>query len=131
MIEGGTEKGCEGHEVARSMRVAQEKRRDRERLVLGSSLQAAVFQTAHQSAAFADVLIQSSCPINSIQPGRKHIFPDIQLESKHNPTGEKQITDAVEMSDISDLMTMMLLKFQKGSALPQSSQLGLRDHLIQ
>lgn len=42
----------------------------------------------HQSAAFADVLLQSSCPINSIQTGRKRFSSNTQLESKHNPTGE-------------------------------------------
>ena len=42
----------------------------------------------HQSAAFADVLLQSLCPINSIQTGRKRFSSNTQLESKHNPTGE-------------------------------------------
>lgn len=59
------------------------------RLVLGSSLQAAVFQTAYITwQQFADVPLQSSCPINSIQHRRKPLFSGAQLESKHKPNGE-------------------------------------------
>ena len=75
-VEGGTEKVWGGQGVARKAQEGdKEERRERERLVLrklpaGSCLS----NYTHQSATFADVLLQSSCPINSIQPGRKRLL---------------------------------------------------------
>lgn len=93
-------KGDRGTDRKSTQQWDKEGSRESTRLVLGSSLQAAFFH----SAVFADVLLQSSCPINSIQPGRKRLSSNTQLESKHNPTGEYQITDTVEMTDMSNLM---------------------------
>lgn len=44
-----------------------------------------------------------------------------QLESKHNPTGKKEITDTVEMSDTSDLMMMVLLPLKISKMFNPSS----------
>lgn len=59
-------------------------RREGEISVRGLSTGSCLSKHTEHTAAFADVLLQSSCPINSIQPGRKRLSSNIQLESKHN-----------------------------------------------
>lgn len=75
-IQGGTEKVCGGQGFARKVQTWDKERRKTEirKLSAGSHLSS----HTHQPAAFVADLLQSSGPINSIQPLRKCLFSKAQ-----------------------------------------------------